>query len=91
MLNVYLAHTNFGFGQLVILGEKLRLERFMEDPPASGHVCQLVSWIIQAPAPPFPLFVISYFLGGFGFAMQVTPATSKLIADVLHCDARMRK
>ena len=35
----------------------------------------MVSWIIQATAPPFPLFVISYFFGGFGFAMQVMLTT----------------
>jgi hypothetical protein len=45
----------------------------VKDRSIIGHTSQLVSWIIQAPAPPFPLFVASYFFGGFGFAMQVTP------------------
>ncbi|KAF9650312.1 MFS general substrate transporter [Thelephora ganbajun] len=73
MLNVYLAHTNLGFGQLVVL----------------GHVCQLVSWIIQAPAPPFPLFVISYFLGGFGFAMQDAQLNGFVAALEHHKETRV--
>ena len=52
----------------------------LENQPALGHACQLVSWVIQAPAPPFPLFVASYFLGGFGFAMQVIPIIINLVA-----------
>lgn len=73
MLNVYLNHTKLGFGQLVVLGKNHILEKVPEDSPVVGHVSQLVAWIIQAPAPPFPLFVASYFLAGFGFAIQVMP------------------
>ena len=80
MVNVYLTHTSVRFGQLVVFGMELNSPRFLESRPSVGHACQLVSWIIQAPAPPFPLFVIAYFLGGFGFAMQVIPIVVKLSA-----------
>lgn len=73
MINVYLAHTKFQFGQLVVL----------------GHILQLISWIIQAPAPPFPLFVISYFFGGFGFAMQDAQLNGFVAALEHHKETRV--
>ncbi|KAA1472078.1 MFS general substrate transporter [Dentipellis sp. KUC8613] len=43
-----------GFGKTIVL----------------GSVTQVVAYCLQAPAPPFPLFVIAYCLNGFGIALQ---------------------
>ncbi|KAI0265899.1 MFS general substrate transporter [Gloeopeniophorella convolvens] len=44
----------FGFGKIISL----------------GSLVALATCCIQAPAPPFPVFVLSYALGGFGTALQ---------------------
>ncbi|KAF7351269.1 MFS domain-containing protein [Mycena sanguinolenta] len=43
-----------GFGRMIVFGASL----------------QVAAYSIQAPAPPFPLFVISFSLNGFGLAIQ---------------------
>ncbi|KAF9269598.1 MFS general substrate transporter [Marasmius fiardii PR-910] len=35
-----------------------------------GSLCQLIAYIMQSPAPPFPVMVISYFFAGFGLSFQ---------------------
>jgi len=40
-------------------------------PLIRGPVCQAIAYGIQAPAPPFPLFVLAPILNGFGMAIQV--------------------
>ncbi|KAJ7858331.1 major facilitator superfamily domain-containing protein [Mycena leptocephala] len=35
-----------------------------------GALCQVIAFSLQAPAPPFPLFVFSFIFNGFGFAIQ---------------------
>ena len=83
MVNVYSTYMNFRFGQLVVLGKKPCFGKNREKTHAPlGHVSQLISWIIQAPAPPFPLFVLSFFFGGFGFATQVVYTATGLIVVV---------
>lgn len=32
---------------------------------------QVIAYALQAPAPPFPVFVIAYVINGVGIAMQV--------------------
>lgn len=44
----------FGFGKVMVL----------------GSLCQIVTYAMQAPAPPFPVMVISYGIAGFGIALQ---------------------
>lgn len=44
----------FGFGKVVVL----------------GAVSQIIAYAIQCPAPPFPVFVLSYFFSGFGISLQ---------------------
>ncbi|KAF8172836.1 major facilitator superfamily domain-containing protein [Mycena galopus ATCC 62051] len=39
-------------------------------------LCQLVAYTIQAPAPPFPLFVLSFALSGVGIAIQNAQANT---------------
>ncbi|KAK7044701.1 MFS domain-containing protein [Favolaschia claudopus] len=43
-----------GFGRMIVL----------------GAIMQVVGYSIQAPAPPFPLFLISFTFNGFGIAVQ---------------------
>nr|GAT52960.1 predicted protein [Mycena chlorophos] len=35
-----------------------------------GSLCQVVAYTLQAPAPPFPVFVLSYVINGVGMAIQ---------------------
>lgn len=37
----------------------------------SGSLCQIIAFSLQAPAPPFPVFVIAYTINGIGIALQV--------------------
>ncbi|KAF7326923.1 MFS domain-containing protein [Mycena venus] len=41
-----------------------------------GALCQVVAYTIQAPAPPFPLFVLSFALNGVGIAIQNAQANA---------------
>ncbi|KAJ7892856.1 MFS general substrate transporter [Mycena olivaceomarginata] len=43
-----------GFGKMMIL----------------GSACQIIAYALQAPAPPFPVFVLSFVLNGVGIAIQ---------------------
>ena len=36
-----------------------------------GALFQLVAYVLQAPAPPYPLFAMAYLFSGFGLALQV--------------------
>ncbi|KAH9846506.1 MFS general substrate transporter [Lenzites betulinus] len=44
----------FGFGKVMII----------------GAVAQIIGYALEAPAPPFPVFVAGYFVNGFGIALQ---------------------
>ncbi|EJF59568.1 MFS general substrate transporter [Dichomitus squalens] len=44
----------FGFGKVMVL----------------GSLAQVIAYTIEAPAPPFPVFVIAYAINGFGLALQ---------------------
>jgi len=44
----------FGFGKVMVL----------------GAISQCITYALQSPAPPFPLFVISYLFSGFGISLQ---------------------
>ena len=37
----------------------------------SGSLAQVVGYVLEAPAPPFPVFVLGYAFNGFGVALQV--------------------
>ncbi|KIJ59385.1 hypothetical protein HYDPIDRAFT_118606 [Hydnomerulius pinastri MD-312] len=43
-----------GFGKVIVL----------------GSLCQLVAFSIECSAPPFPVFVLAYFINGFGLALE---------------------
>jgi hypothetical protein len=38
---------------------------------ALGAGCQVAGYAIMAAAPPFPAFVLGFFLNGFGLSFQV--------------------
>jgi hypothetical protein len=38
---------------------------------ATGSICQIIAYALQAPAPPFPVFVLSFVINGVGMAIQV--------------------
>ncbi|KAJ7753373.1 major facilitator superfamily domain-containing protein [Mycena maculata] len=48
----------------VPLSDKLGFGKVM------GSMCQIVAYAIQAPAPPFPVFVLSFVINGVGVAIQ---------------------
>ncbi|KAK7012688.1 major facilitator superfamily domain-containing protein [Favolaschia claudopus] len=60
-------HDRLGFGRMIVL----------------GNLLQLVAFCIQAPAPPFPLFVFSYIFNGFGLAVQ-NAQTNAYVASLRH-------
>ncbi|KAJ7927611.1 major facilitator superfamily domain-containing protein [Mycena leptocephala] len=35
-----------------------------------GSICQIIAYALQAPAPPFPVFVLSFVINGVGMAIQ---------------------
>ncbi|KAJ8453989.1 hypothetical protein ONZ45_g19482 [Pleurotus djamor] len=51
-------NDRFGFGKVIVL----------------GAVCQLCTYVIQAPRPPFPLMVLANGLAGFGLSLQNSQA-----------------
>ncbi|KAL1949087.1 hypothetical protein VTO73DRAFT_10893 [Trametes versicolor] len=44
----------FGFGRVMVLGSAM----------------QVAGYAVEAPAPPFPVFVVGYMINGFGLALQ---------------------
>ncbi|KAF7316208.1 MFS domain-containing protein [Mycena indigotica] len=52
--------VKIGFGRMIVLGLYF----------TTCALCQVVAYSIQAPAPPFPLFILSFGINGFGNAVQ---------------------
>lgn len=60
--------------QTIMLGE-----RYRKNPRtgltshlfSKGSLCQIITYSIQAPGPPFPAFAIAYAINGFGLALEV--------------------
>ncbi|KAK7044707.1 MFS domain-containing protein [Favolaschia claudopus] len=48
-----------------------------------GSLCQIVAYSIQAPAPPFPVFVLSFVINGVGIAIQDAQANG-YVASLKH-------
>ncbi|KAF7426170.1 hypothetical protein PC9H_008537 [Pleurotus ostreatus] len=59
--NVWL-DDRFGFGKVPLLTTWV------------GAVCQLATYVIQAPRPPFPIMVLANFFAGFGLSLQNSQA-----------------
>ena len=43
----------------------------------TGAVAQTIGYALEAPAPPFPVFVLGFAINGFGLALQVRFAISQ--------------
>jgi len=54
-----------------------------------GPICQAIAYGIQAPAPPFPLFVLAPVLNGFGMAVQDAQANGYVASLDDHREVRM--
>ncbi|KAF9456410.1 major facilitator superfamily domain-containing protein [Collybia nuda] len=54
-----------------------------------GSLCQVIGYTLQAPALPFPVFVISYFLNGIGIALQDAQANGYVAAFKDSPEAKM--
>ncbi|KAF8333646.1 MFS general substrate transporter [Cantharellus anzutake] len=63
----------FGFGKVITL----------------GSILQLIAYSIQAPQPPFPLLVLSYFINGFGQALQDAQSNGLVAALPTNPQAKM--
>ena len=37
----------------------------------TGAIAQTIGYALEAPAPPFPVFVLGFAINGFGLALQV--------------------
>ncbi|KAJ7108525.1 major facilitator superfamily domain-containing protein [Mycena epipterygia] len=48
-----------------------------------GSICQIIAYALQAPAPPFPVFVLSFVINGVGMAIQDAQANG-YIASLKH-------
>ncbi|KAF9787908.1 MFS general substrate transporter [Thelephora terrestris] len=62
-----------GFGKLMVI----------------GPIFQAIAYSIQAPAPPFPLFVLAPILNGFGMAIQDAQANGYVASLDNHKEVRM--
>jgi hypothetical protein len=62
-----------GFGRMVVLGTRFSgtSTHLLTPLRCAGALLQVVTYCIQAAAPPFPLFVLSFIFTGFGIAIQV--------------------
>ncbi|KAF7360332.1 MFS domain-containing protein [Mycena venus] len=50
---------------------------------AFGSICQIIAYAMQAPAPPFPVFVLSFVINGVGIAIQDAQANG-YVASLKH-------
>ncbi|KAJ7100192.1 major facilitator superfamily domain-containing protein, partial [Mycena belliarum] len=51
-----------------------------------GAVCQVIGCTIQAPAPPFPLFLLSFVVNGAGIAIQNAQSNAFVASLPVHSD-----
>ncbi|CAA7269995.1 unnamed protein product [Cyclocybe aegerita] len=54
-----------------------------------GSLCQVAAYAIQAPAPPFPVFVMAYAINGAGHALQDAQANGFVATLQNHAEAKM--
>lgn len=60
----------------MLLGENIPFHRILRTSSNIIHILQgatmqVISYVVQAPAPPFPVFVLSYVALGFAISIQV--------------------
>ena len=47
------------------------LEHLPDIIMTTGAFAQVIGYALEAPAPPFPVFVLGYAVNGFGLSLQV--------------------
>ncbi|KAJ6627844.1 major facilitator superfamily domain-containing protein [Mycena sp. CBHHK59/15] len=62
-----------GFGKVIVL----------------GSLCQVVAFSLQAPAPPFPLFVLSFAINGVGVALQNSQSNAYVVSLKYNSEIKM--
>ncbi|KAF9455595.1 major facilitator superfamily domain-containing protein, partial [Collybia nuda] len=82
-----LACVGFVFGALinVPLSDKLGFGKVI----VLGSLCQIVAYTLQAPALPFPVFVIAYAINGVGIALQDAQANGFVASLKDNAEAKM--
>ncbi|KAF9051072.1 MFS general substrate transporter [Hymenopellis radicata] len=63
----------FGFGKTIVI----------------AATTQLVSFVLQSPGPPFPVFILGSVLGGFGLALQDAQANGYVAGLARHASLKM--
>ncbi|KAI4517043.1 MFS general substrate transporter [Schizophyllum commune Loenen D] len=66
--NVYLS-DKLGFGKSI-------QRRFLTPMHSPGSVLQSIAYIMQIPAPVFPVFAVAFFFAGFGLSLQNAGSSS---------------
>ncbi|TFY65817.1 hypothetical protein EVG20_g5273 [Dentipellis fragilis] len=63
---------HFGFGKAMVIGRTCSLNvcQPRSEVVLLGSLIQIVGYCIQAPGPPFPAFVVAFFLNGFVESLQ---------------------
>ncbi|KAJ7185624.1 major facilitator superfamily domain-containing protein [Mycena filopes] len=79
MINVPLT-DRFGFGKF------LCTHSFNLLP---GSLCQIVAYTMQSPAPPFPVFVLSFVINGVGIAIQDAQANGYIASLRRNSETKM--
>ncbi|KAF7795676.1 hypothetical protein EIP86_006841 [Pleurotus ostreatoroseus] len=68
LANVHLT-DRFGFGT-VDMSALLTPYAFADRMLITGAIAQTIGYALEAPAPPFPVFVLGFAINGFGLALQ---------------------
>ncbi|KAF8234569.1 MFS general substrate transporter [Tricholoma matsutake] len=78
------ALANLPLSDQLGLGKVLRIMT-----PLAGSLCQIVAYTIQAPALPFPMFIICFAIIGFGLAIQESQAIGYVASIKDNAETRM--
>ncbi|KAL6302999.1 MFS general substrate transporter [Sparassis latifolia] len=70
----------------VALTDKFGFGISYEHSTVTGSVAQVIGYALEAPAPPFPVFVMGYAVNGFGLALQDAGANG-YVASLAHNSA----
>ena len=57
--------------QVMAIGRFRQKTSFEVSHHRAGALAQIIGYSLEAPAPPFPVFVLGYAVNGFGMSLQV--------------------
>ncbi|KAI0301233.1 MFS general substrate transporter [Multifurca ochricompacta] len=71
LMNVYLSQR-LGFGKVLVISLlfSMYLNLWVFKVISLGSALSVIVYCIQIPAPPFPVFILSYFINGFSMGLQ---------------------